>query len=70
VPPWDFKDPPIVTDSKAVPKDTPAAVIVVKQLAWLSLNPNLASLAHEIMGYLEPMMDGLLGHLMAVEQDG
>jgi hypothetical protein len=67
---WDFKDPPIAMDSKAVPKDTPAAVIVVKQLTWRSLNPNLASLACEVMRYLEPMMDGFLRHLMVVEQDG
>jgi len=54
----------------AVLKNTSAATIVVKQLAWLSVKPDLEFLAREVMGYLEPIMDGFLGHLMVVKQDG
>lgn len=72
VPPWDFKDPQIATDPQAVPKDTSAAAIVVEQLARLSLKHSLDFLLRaSLWGYLEPMIEGLLGHLMVLwGQDG
>lgn len=71
IPPWDFKDPQIAKDPRAVPKDTLAATIVVEQLARILLKLNLEILAPEVAGNLEPMMNGLLGHLMVLQsQDG
>jgi hypothetical protein len=53
----------------AVPKSTSAAVIVVGQLAQLSVKLGLEFLVREV-GCLEPMREGFLGHLMVVKQDG
>jgi hypothetical protein len=44
---------------------------VVEQLARILLKPNLEFLAPEVAGDPEPMMNGLLGHLMVLQsQDG
>lgn len=56
--PWDFKDPQLTTNPKAVPKDASVAAVVVEQLARLAIRPNLDFLAREVVGYLEPMMYG------------
>jgi hypothetical protein len=69
--PWDFKDPQLATNPKVVPKDASVAAVVVEQLARLAMRPNLDFLAHEVVGYLEPMMYGFPGHLMLLRsQDG
>jgi hypothetical protein len=58
-------------DPRAVPKDTLAAAIVVEQLAQLLLKPNLEFLRPEVVGDLEPMINGLLGHLVVLRgEDG
>jgi unsaturated chondroitin disaccharide hydrolase len=66
VSPWHFKDSQIATDPKALAEENLSSCFVVEQLAWLSLKPSLGFLARDVVGHLEPMMDGLLGHLMVL----
>ena len=61
-PPWNSKDPRIAEGPETVPKDTSAAVIVDEQLVQHSLKPRLDIFVCKVVEYLEPMMNGLLGH--------
>ncbi len=62
IPPWDFKDPALMTEAASVPVDTSAAAVVVEQLARLAVLPNLPSTAQPALARLQPMLDGLLAH--------
>ncbi len=68
VPPYDFKD-----DEDGIPRDTSAAAIVVEQLARMKVSSKAGvledPLAKEAVGYLEPMLEGLLVCLTPVYEE-
>ncbi len=63
VPPWDFKDPALLTDPDAVALDTSASAVVVEQLARMAIRDTRDREARRVVGHLTPMVDGLLAHL-------
>lgn len=69
IPPWDFKDPARETDPHSVPVDTSAAAVVVEQLARMALLRDAPPMAGAAAARLEPMIDGLLKHMVPVASD-
>jgi len=63
IPPWDFKDPVLLTDPASVPVDTSAAAVVVEQLARLAILADPPPMAQRALARLPVMLEGLLARL-------